>query len=127
MERYYHRDLCDVWRGRLTLRKVRVLIDGLPMDSRTASALAGVSGPMAEWSLRDLLLGYMADEMARYRWQWEQAHRDPKAVGKQRDVPKSVLPQPEPMKAKASEVAHRDDIPIVSPHRLGGFVNGDDN
>lgn len=126
LERYYRRDLCDLWRGRMTLRKLTVLMNGLPPESATVRALAGVTGPLAGWTLAEVLAGRLVDEVAWLRWEWESAHRDAKA-GKHRDQPPSVFPRAERPGTKASEVAHRDDIPIVSPHRLGGFVNGGDD
>lgn len=125
LERYFKRDLCDLYRGRMTMRKVRVLIDGLPPESATVRALSGVTGPLSQWSLSEVLAARLLDEMAFYRWEWGSAHHDEKKGGKFRPPPVSVLPRQ--TGTKASEVAHRDDIPIVSPHRLGGFVNGGDD
>lgn len=110
----------------MTLRKVRVLIDGLPPDSATVRAFAGVTGPLAHWSLSEVLTARLLNELAFYRWEWGSVHHDEKKGGKFRPPPESVLPKQQ-TGTKASEVAHRDDIPVVSPHRLGGFVNGDDD
>lgn len=117
LEREYRRDLADVWRGRMTLRKVAVLIRGLPPDGATARALAGISGPLAHWRITDALLGRLVDEMAAMRWEWESAHIAEKDKHTHRKAPPSVL-EPE-----AANDPDRSDIPIVSPHRLGGFVN----
>lgn len=111
-----------MWRGKLTLRRLRVLIAGLPTDCRTAYALANGSAteasPLASWRLGDVLLGRLADELALLRWQWECAHLDPKKQ-RPRPQPPSVLPEWKPQAA-------RKEPPLVSPHRLGGFVNDDD-
>jgi hypothetical protein len=117
LQRTYGVDLVDLWRGTLTLRRVRVLLEGLPPDSSTAYAVAEAdNGPLAGWRLTDVLLGRLTDELALYRWQWETAHLDPKK-SKPRKQPGSVLPELHP--------GHPDpeSIPVVSPHQLGGFVN----
>ena len=117
LQRHYGVDLVDLWRGTLSPRKARLLIDHLPHDSLTAYALAGerLAG-VAGWSLADLLLGRLADELAVFRWEWEQAHADPKK-STPRKQPPSVLPE---LREKPTTDG---PIPLVSPHRLGGFVN----
>jgi hypothetical protein len=117
LQRTYGVDLVDLWRGGLTLRRVRVLLEGLPPDSQTAYALSGSdSGELAGWRLTDVLLGRLADEMALYRWQWESYHLDPKKQ-KPRKQPPSVLPELNPSHPEP------ESIPVVSPHHLGTFVN----
>lgn len=122
LQREYGIDLTGLWRGSFSLRRLRVLVSGLPPDCRTATDLvsAGDPSPLASWRLTDVLLGRLADELALLRWQWESAHLDPKK-GRPRPQPPSVLPAWEPTKAAAK------DAPLVSPHRLGGFVNEDDS
>lgn len=39
LQRYYRVDLRDLWTGRLTLRRLRVLLDGLPPESAWATAI----------------------------------------------------------------------------------------
>ena len=120
MQQHYGVDLCDLWRGRLTLRKLRVLIDNLPPDSRTAYAVAGHRyDPLAGWSLHDLLLGRLVDEFGIYRWQWEAAHLDRKS--QTRKQPPSVLPE-----LRRTATPAGDTVPVLSPHRLGAFVNDPD-
>lgn len=116
MQRVYGVDLVDLWRGRLTLRKLRVLLLNLPPDSATAHAVAEVElGALAGWRLGDVLLGRVADELALLRWQWEAAHLDPKKTT-HRKQPPSVLPELQTASPDPSA------IPVVSPHRLGSFV-----
>lgn len=38
-QRFYRIDLGDLWRGRLTPRRLKVLVDGLPPDAVTIRAL----------------------------------------------------------------------------------------
>lgn len=112
LQRFYGVPLTGVWTGQLTLRRLRVLLEGLPPDSSTAYALAGVEqGPLAGWKLSDALLGRLVDELAAYRWQWETAHQDKR---KHREPPRSVLP---------TGTAEQAPAPLVSPHALGGFIN----
>lgn len=118
MQRYYGVDLCDLWRGTLSLRRVRVLLEHLPVDSPGARALAEVDGPLSTWPLHDALLARLADELALLRWQWESAH-----LGKgqrPRKQPPSVMPdQPTTTTSKPQLQA---DAPVVSPHQLGAFI-----
>jgi hypothetical protein len=117
LQRYYGIDVTDLWRGTLTLRKVHVLLGGLPSDSPTVYALAGEEfSALKGWSFTDLLLGRMAEEFALYRWQWEAAHTDPKK-NRGRPQPPRILPELPRQATQAGKV-----IPLVSPHRLGGFV-----
>lgn len=116
MQRYYHLDLTGLWRGELSLRRLRVLLDHLPANCRTAVAIEGLEGnPWAHWSLTDTLLGRLTDELAAYRWQWESSHsKNGRPV---RRPPESVLPEV-PRRARGADV-----IPLVSPHSLGAFIN----
>lgn len=122
MQREYQVDLCDLWRGALSLRKLRVLIEYLPNDCASARAIARVDGPLAQWSISDALLARAVDELAAFRWQWESAHIDPKRQ-RQRKAPESVVPR-----EKRARIDTSDDnvIPLVSPHKLGGFIEHDD-
>lgn len=116
LQREFRVDLGDVWRGRMSLRRLRVLVSGLPPDCATAHALSGTTGPLTSWSLTDLLLGRLADELAVFRWQWESAHVDPKKSSPRKQPP-SVLPD------VTTTPTSQADVPVVSPHRLGSFVN----
>lgn len=113
LQRYYGVALTDLWAGRLSLRRLRVLLEHLPPDSGTAYAITGNDpGPLRGWKLGDALLGRLVDELASYRWQWETAHQD---KGARRPPPGSVLPR---LPAQPDA-----DAPVMSPHELGGFIN----
>lgn len=129
MQRYYGIDTTDLWRGTLSLRRLRVLLDGLPPDCLTAYAIAGqdLTAGLAGWRLNDLLLGRLVDEVAIHRWQWESAHRDPKKSGRHRPAPDSVLPDVHDAVPTRDAPARPKVIPLVSPHALGGFVNNLDD
>jgi hypothetical protein len=112
VQREYRVDLTDLWRGSLSLRRVRVLLDRLPPDCATAYVLSGVD--LVGWRLRDLLLARLTDELALYRWEWEAANGDGK---RHRPPPDSVLPE------LPRSPAELRVVPTVSPHSLGSFVH----
>ena len=120
MQRHYGVALLGFWRGDLTPRRLRVLLEYLPADSLTARAVSGTdAGALAGWTLTDALLGRLLDEVAAHRWQWESVHT--KKGRPTRKAPGSVLPEPEHQDTPRSQDAQV--IPLVSPHRLGEFVN----
>lgn len=84
MRRYYHADLVDLFRGRLTHRQVSVWIDRLPVESalnteirdalsqEQLDALAAPSGGEVRWgpwSHTDQLLARIVDSIAWLRWE----------------------------------------------------------
>lgn len=56
-------DLLDLWRGRLSPRRVAVLIRGLPPDSATARSMAGHG-----WSQTDYILADVFDAVQHNTW-----------------------------------------------------------
>jgi hypothetical protein len=50
-----------VYRGRLSLRRLSVLIGGLSPNSKTVRRMAGVSTLYDEWSQTDMLLGRLLE------------------------------------------------------------------
>jgi hypothetical protein len=120
LRHHYQVRLTDLWRGELTLRELRVLLEYLPDDSATARAISGAAtGPLAGWTLTDALLGRLVDEVAAHRWQWESVHT--KKGRPSRKAPASVLPELRPPREPSGPDA--EVIPLVSPHRLGNFVH----
>lgn len=111
-------NLLDLWRGRLTLRRLRVLLDYLPGDSHTARAMADLDpdDPLSQWGLGDLLLARLVDEVSAHRWQWESYH----SKRPSRRAPQSVLPERTTKQLAASSDAN---VIVMSPHQLGSFVN----
>lgn len=101
------------------MRKLRVLVERLPVDSATMRAFADIDSQLALWKLSDILIGRLVDETTLLRWQWESAHL---AKGQRpRRQPSSVLPDVTSRISSSSA----DVIPLVSPHRLGGFIEDD--
>lgn len=96
--RYYGVDLLDLWRGRLSLRRVAVLVDTLPPSSATAVA---VHGERALWGPTEHLLATIVDVL-----QWANYQRsDPK---------KSTQPEPiaRPGAAVASNRTHLSPVQL---------------
>lgn len=60
-------DLCDLWRGRLSLRRIAVLVRSLARR-HGRSSLAAVMDEAAEWDTSDYLLARISDalEMSNY-------------------------------------------------------------
>lgn len=82
MLRYYHVDIDDLRRGRVTPRRVATLISALPLDAATHRALHGET---ARWTLTDHLLAGITDVLNVISWQ----------LGGDRRVPRPrPLPRP---------------------------------
>ncbi len=115
LARFYGVDLRDLWRGRLTWRRLLALIRGLPADSALARAQAG---PDAAWGLTEHLLARLVDEIA---WlTWLTANRDLKP-GK-----RSRMPEPVPRPGVARK--QRQEMTDVMANRLLAMApeGGDD-
>ena len=78
LQRYYRVDLRDLWRGGLTLRRLRVLLDGLPPDSlwwtamRQRDDLLATAGggdvDTARWDTTHELLAALIDATNEVAW-----------------------------------------------------------
>ncbi|MFJ1597741.1 hypothetical protein [Streptomyces sp. NPDC088261] len=73
MLRYYGTDLLDWHRGRLSSRRLAVLVQHLPRDSAVARELHGES---ADWSVTEYLLAHVADQLAEANWMFATVNRD---------------------------------------------------
>ncbi|MGW7611371.1 hypothetical protein ACWGKW_29750 [Streptomyces sp. NPDC054766] len=73
MLRHYGVDLLDWHRGRLTSRRLSVLVRHLPRDSTLHRELYGEG---AEWSVTDHLLAAVVDRLAESNWMFATVHRD---------------------------------------------------
>lgn len=88
LQRYYGLDLLDFYRpgSRLSVRKLSVLISYLPPESATATAIRRATPPGGEgsgsdhdpadapWSLVELLLASVIDELRWSRYEFRQAN-----------------------------------------------------
>ncbi|MEV7865057.1 hypothetical protein AB0P17_02910 [Streptomyces sp. NPDC088124] len=81
-------DLLDWHRGRLTSRRLAVLVKHMPRDSALTLALHGEE---AEWSVTDHLLAAAVDHLAAANWMFATVNTDESA-----DAPEPPLPVPRP-------------------------------
>ncbi|MET7849478.1 hypothetical protein AB0D78_07860 [Streptomyces avermitilis] len=66
-------DLLDWHRGRLSSRRLAVLVRHLPRDSAT---LHEIHHDAADWSVTDYLLASVVDQLAESNWMFATVHRD---------------------------------------------------
>lgn len=118
LQREYSVDLLDLWRGRMSMRKLAVLVRGLGPDSATVRAASEVPDEFAGWSMTDILLGRLVNEASFHRWEWGLAHTEDKRRSSYPKPPRSVLPEADKGAANAS-------APVISPRHLGSFLNID--
>ncbi|WP_240045804.1 hypothetical protein, partial [Streptomyces sp. L-9-10] len=69
-------DLLDWHRGRLSARRLAVLIEHMPRDSAISHAL---HGDAAEWTVTDYLLAAAVDHLAAANWMFASVNTDEKA------------------------------------------------
>ncbi|MFE3827310.1 hypothetical protein [Streptomyces sp. NPDC059092] len=81
-------DLLDWHRGRLTSRRLAVLVKHMPRDSALTLELHGEE---AEWSVTDHLLAAAVDHLAAANWMFATVNTDESA-----DAPDPPLPVPRP-------------------------------
>ncbi|MFJ8000032.1 hypothetical protein ACIQ7D_23290 [Streptomyces sp. NPDC096310] len=81
-------DLLDWHRGRLTSRRLAVLVKHMPRDSALTLELHGEE---AEWSVTDHLLAAAVDHLAAANWMFATVNTDESA-----DAPEPPLPVPRP-------------------------------
>lgn len=109
MLRYYGIDLLDYYRGRLTARRLRVLIRHLPRESALVRA---VHGPVADWGPVEHLLASTVDELAAANWLFVSANLPEHA-----DAP----PRPEPVHRPGVEPAEPE---TATPEQIATFFSG---
>ena len=95
---YPGRSVAEFWRGQMTLRELRVLVSGLPMDSATGRAMRG-----HHWMDSDYLLADILDTVKFHRVEWAQAH------GAKPARPKPVT-RPKPAPAAESDGPSAVDV-----------------
>ncbi|MFC4501749.1 MULTISPECIES: hypothetical protein [Streptomyces] len=87
-------DLLDVWRGRLSLRRVGVLIDSL-MRKNGRSALLMAMDERSSWSDTDYLLARVSDALELSNFLFIRAHAD-KSDDLEIPIPIARPGEPEP-------------------------------
>ena len=93
LQRYYRLDLRDLWRGGLTLRRVGVMVAGLPPESLTMSRVLPDlpdrdGGPERLWSVEAQLLATVVDAVQ------SATHAIVQSNAKHRVRPPRPLPRP---------------------------------
>jgi hypothetical protein len=100
--RYYPgRSIAEFWQGRMTLRELRVLVAGLPVDSATARAIRG-----HHWQDADYLLADIADTLRFHRAEWAQSKGAKPGKPKQVSRPKAAAEHAGPSHRDVAQAAH---------------------
>lgn len=86
--RHYGVDLLDWHRGRLTSRRLAVLIEHMPADS---SLLQELHGEEASWKVTDYLLAAAVDHLAAANWMFATVNTDEDGEPPERPMP---VPRP---------------------------------
>ncbi|MEU6589700.1 hypothetical protein ABZ923_10820 [Streptomyces sp. NPDC046881] len=100
-------DLLDWHRGRLSSRRLAVLVRHLPQDSAT---LRELHGEAADWSVTDYLLAAVVDQLAEANWMFATVNRDEDA--EPLEYPKPV---PRPGTAERTTGADAAEPPSGAP------------
>ncbi|MFE7572418.1 hypothetical protein ACFU76_36690, partial [Streptomyces sp. NPDC057539] len=103
--RHYGLDLLDWHRGRLSSRRLAVLLQHLPRDSAVARELHGEA---AEWSPTDYLLAQVIDQLAESNWMFATVNRD-------EDSDPLDFPKPVPRPGQGSSRSSAQDPSPDSP------------
>jgi hypothetical protein len=98
--RHYGVDLLDWHRGRLTSRRLAVLVRHLPRDSST---LREIHGEAADWSAAEHLLAAAVDRLSEANWMFATVNRDEDA-----DPPDYPGPVPRPVPPATTDEAGAD-------------------
>ncbi|WP_280854241.1 hypothetical protein [Streptomyces sp. SAI-041] len=101
--RHYGVDLLDWHRGRLSSRRLRVLVEHLPADSSFARA---VHGEQADWTVTDHLLAAVVDHLAVANWMFATVNRD-------EDTEPAEYPEAVPRPGGGPRGAGAADVPVV--------------
>ncbi|WP_199745348.1 hypothetical protein [Amycolatopsis sp. WAC 04182] len=100
-------DLLDYYRGRLSPRRLRVLIRHLPRESALVRAL---HGDVAGWGIAEHLLAGAVDELAVGNWLFVTANSDENA-----ERPERPRPVPRP------GVEEEEEVVATTPEQLAAF------
>jgi hypothetical protein len=101
-------DLLDWHRGRLSSRRLAVLVRHLPRDSAT---LDGLHGEAAQWSVTDYLLASVVDQLAEANWMFATVNRD-------EDAESIDFPEPVPRPGADHEEPAARPAPRQQPSAL---------
>lgn len=109
LHRYYRLDLMGLRDGTLTLRKVGVLLAGLPPESATMSALAPLMEPAddgdglpRQWSTTEHLLASVVDAVTVQTWAMRQL-KSSKRIAPPDPLPRPSVGKPAPPRKRLTE------------------------
>lgn len=105
-------DLLDRHRGRLSSRRLAVLVRHLPRDSAVHRELYGEA---ADWAVTDHLLAAAVDHLAAANWMFARVNSDEDADATE---PPAPLPRPDGTRRdpEADRDRARDPDPAPDPH-----------
>ncbi|WP_443046477.1 hypothetical protein [Streptomyces sp. DSM 40750] len=109
-------DLLDWHRGRLSSRRLAVLVKHLPRDSAT---LQEIHGEAALWSVNDYLLASVVDQLAEANWMFATVNRDEDA--EPLDYPEPV---PRPVTAEDGRTGPASTAATAATSRSGASPSG---
>lgn len=98
LHRYYGIDLLDFYRGRISLRKLAVLVEGLPAE---ATVYRNLQPEAAGWDIHTYLLAGILDALNDANWQ--------RAEGKAHNRPERV-PRPYDIAVNNAKQRRRDEV-----------------
>ncbi|MGP2441683.1 hypothetical protein [Streptomyces sp. JW3] len=113
-------DLLDWHRGRLSSRRLAILIKHLPRDSAT---IRETDGEAADWSVTDYLLAAAVDHLAAANWMFSVVNGDGES-----DQPEPPVPVPRPGSGENNTEDHNSSVESTpsahpTPSELIQFFN----
>lgn len=113
--RHYGTDLLDWYRGRLSSRRLAVLVKHLPRDSALGRELHDEA---AGWSVTDYLLAHMVDQLQEANWMFATVNGDEDSESL--DYPEPVHRPGQPQQQERDSENTPGD-PFPSPEELQRF------
>ncbi|MDT9681713.1 hypothetical protein RND61_06445 [Streptomyces sp. TRM76323] len=111
-------DLLDWHRGRLSSRRLAVLVRHMPRDSALARA---VHGEAAEWAVTDHLLAAAVDHLAEANWMFATVNQDEDAEPLEYPTPVPRPSEPTGSDADADDDTDESGSDGPGPEELGRF------
>ncbi|MET9733787.1 hypothetical protein ABZZ79_24985 [Streptomyces sp. NPDC006458] len=110
-------DLLDWHRGRLSSRRLAVLVRHLPRDSAT---LRETHGEATDWAVTDYLLAAAVDQLAEANWMFATVNRDEDAEPLEYPQP---VPRPGAEQTPAPQAEDPAEVRNPSPAELVRFFS----
>ncbi|MEU6826331.1 hypothetical protein ABZ921_37440 [Streptomyces atriruber] len=120
--RFYGLDLLDWHRGRLSSRRLAVLIRHLPRDGAVARE---TEGEAAEWSVGDYLLAHVVDQLADANWMFATVNQDEDAdpLDPPKPLPRPGADRPPEARDDEEPTADTSADPKPSAVQLAAFFS----